>query len=233
MNINQLINRGLKTMTTETNEVKRIVTLSDGSTADFGKRNTVLQSTDIEAGVLTFKVFTGEVITLDLPSIEGIDWASLPEFVKTVFAYGVASKIKTSLAGVKLQEINEETGVTTNTLAEAISSGVADILSGKFSTRNSASEDEAGLDDDVKYFAVAAGIFEKYPFFNPAFAPAVTQTESGLLLFNDEVDSSVISAIVSAWEGLERKEKNKARKDQHYLLVQGHALQHLFAQAKG
>ena len=207
-------------MTTE-NE-SRIVTLNDGSTADFGKRNNVIQVIDLEAKTITFKVFTGEVFTIDLTAI--------PEEIKElIFAYGVAAKIKSGLAGVKLQEADEE-GNVVNKLADTISSYVSDILEGKFSSRNSAEEVEEVLSDEVKYFAIAAGVFDKFPFFNPEFASVVKQ-EGDWLLFNDEVDQEVVGKIAAAWDALDRKQKNVVRKSQYFKLVEGHALAALFKKA--
>jgi|LakMenEpi03Aug12_release.lakeMendotaPanAssembly.Ray.scaffolds.fasta_scaffold210134_2 hypothetical protein len=204
------------------NKESRIVTLTDGTTADFGARNNVIQAIDLETNTITFKVFTGEVHTIDLNAI--------PEEIKPIiFAYGVAAKIKSGLAGVKLQEVGDE-GEVVNTLSDAIASSISSINEGKFSTRNSAEESEETLDDEVKYFAIASGVFDKFPFFNPDFAGVVKQ-EGDLLLWNDETTQETIVSISKAWDSLDRKQKNVVRKSQYFKLVEGHALQALFKKA--
>ena len=93
---------------TENQEEKRIVAMNDGTTVDFKKRNNVIQSIDLESNEITFYVYTGETIKIDLNAI--------PEDIKSlIFAKGVVSIIKSNLAGVKLQEEND--GVIENSLA--------------------------------------------------------------------------------------------------------------------
>ena len=48
----------------------RVVTLTNGEKANFGARNNLLSGFDTESGVVTFKVFTGEVLEFDISKIE-------------------------------------------------------------------------------------------------------------------------------------------------------------------
>ena len=218
-----------QTQAPEVTESRKVV-LTDGSIADFGSRNNILQSKDAETGTITFKVFTGEILVADLNKVEALGYAQMTDLGKTYALAAAGNKIKMAISTAKLTEavVGEDGEITVvHTLANAIQEAIDSIEKGEFSTRSSAGESDEGLDDVVKYFAVAAGAFYdtpiKYVYANEAFAPAVKR-EGSFLLFNEDVDASVILEITNAWEALSTKEKNAAKRDQLYKLVEVDAI---------
>jgi len=218
-------------MNEQVKEAKRIVTLQDGSTADFGKRNTVLQSVDTEVGTITYKVFSGEVLTLDLNEVPfgSLVFSEQSDFVKKILAYGITCKIKTGLAGVSVEDTTVD-GAIIHPIADSIKSSIENVKEGVFNTRNGGASEEGELEDSIKYFAVAAGTFKAYPFYNEELAGLVKK-EDNLILFNSEADGALIGKVISIWENLSQKEKNAAKRDQHFKFIEGQHLQHLIAQA--
>ena len=189
---------------------QRIVTMQDGSVVNFGVRGNVLQTIDAEAGTLEIKVITGEKIT--------VEFNSLPENIKVAAALaGVYTRVKSGLTNTDEAEI-----------AGKIQTAIDALLAGNWSSRGT-SEDEVELTEEMKYFAIAAASFDKFPFYNAEFAPVVKK-ENGLLLWNDEVAQDIIEKISAIWDGFDRKQKNIVRKSQYFALVQGHGLQHLLSQ---
>lgn len=208
------------TEVTET-EVKRIVTMNDGRAVDFKKRNNILQTIDTESNVVSFDIFTGESHSIDLSAIPS-------DIKELIFAKGVAAIIKANLAGVNLQDVNEETGIITNSLSAAVEKGIKALLDGKVSTRVSSDDGEV-LSDEVKAFVVAS-TYEPSGFYKEGWA-AATIEEGGLRLFNDETSAELLSEIAGVWDSLDRKARNAVRRNPYFALAQGYAFQHLLAQA--
>jgi hypothetical protein len=100
----------------------RIVKMEDGSEVNFGKRANLL--TSFEGTTVSFKLFTGKVITW---VVEGID--TLTDFQKTVYVYGLTEKVKSNLAPVK--DVSE--------MEIAIQKQILNLTSGIFFTRGTSS----------------------------------------------------------------------------------------------
>lgn len=224
--------------TTETGETAspssdRIVTLKNGVQKNFKTRMNVIQETDEEKGVISFSVISGESFELSLDNIEGVDYASLPEIVRKLVIFGAASKIKQGLAGVPAKETTKD-GETIYPLAASIEEAIKTLLEGKFVTRTSVPS-EASLSETEKFFAVAAGMFEKYPFYNPDFANCVAYDRSEIgnfVFFNEHTPSETIVKIKDAWNSLDKKEKAVARKHPFFAHVAGQKMQKELAELK-
>lgn len=195
-----------------------IITMNNGMEIDFKKRNNVVQSIDLDNNEVTFHVFTGETLTIDLAAIPA-------EIRDLVFAKGVVNILKSNLAGVKLQEEND--GVVVNSLAISLQKGIDSLLSGKVSLR-ATSESEDTLSDEEKFFAVAS-TFERGSLYNPGWASAAVEVD-GYWLFNDEVSSEVAQQVSTAWAGMDRKARNAVRRDGYYKRAESHAFDYLLEQ---
>jgi len=123
----------------------RIVTLEDGTQANFGARANLLSTIDLETSTLTFKLVTGKVVNWVITEID-----NLTAFQKTVYMYGLLEKIKTSLAPVKLPKIEE-----------AIAKQIAAIAKGEFNIRSINNAGEVVLTDLQKAYALAFS--KQYP----------------------------------------------------------------------
>jgi len=123
----------------------RIVTLEDGTQANFGVRANVLSIIDVKSSTLTFKIVTGKVINWTIAGVE-----SLTEFQKTVFMYGLLEKIKTSLSPIKLAG-----------LEDAIAKQIVSLEKGEFSVRSLTTVGEVSLTTLQQAYAIAFS--KQYP----------------------------------------------------------------------
>ena len=141
---------GTEEVTTEPKEAKpkkevRIVTLEDGTQANFGARANLLSAIDIESDTVTFRIVTGKIINWVVKDMD-----NLTPFQKMVYMYGLLEKIKTSLAPIKLLK-----------LEEAIGKQIVAIEKGEFNVRSLSSAGEVVLTDLQKAYALAFS--EQYP----------------------------------------------------------------------
>ena len=123
----------------------RIVTMDDGTQANFGARANLLSAIDLESSTVTFRIVTGKIINWTIQNMD-----NLTEFQKMVFMYGLLEKIKTSLAPIKLPK-----------MVEAIQKQIVAIERGEFNVRSLSSAGEVVLTDLQKAYALAFS--EQYP----------------------------------------------------------------------
>lgn len=145
----------------EQTEVKRVVTLEDGSTADFGKRANVLTVVSADSSKVTFKLFNGKVINWTVPFMSG-----LSEFVQSVYVFGLVSKIKSTLGNVGLED-----------LETAITKATAQLDAGTFTTR-SASEGSLSIEQKA-YATVKSTVGGRH--YDEALAHWANLTDSNVI----------------------------------------------------
>lgn len=192
-------------------KVNKIIELENGEKVNFGTRSNVLSSFDIETNTITFKVATGEVIVWDVTTIADLMIDGLNEYTKTVILSGLLSKVKVSLAPVKLQEeVTAEDGTVSvvNSLAEAIRKQVAILTSGKFAVRG-LGDDSVELSLDQKAFATAA--VKQAPF-----ATAVGLAAEDVAGWEDLDSEATINAVSNLWDSFEIPVKNAIRRNPYF-----------------
>ncbi len=164
---------------TKTPAVVRNVAMQDGSVVNFGARANLLTATD--GNTLTFNFSDGKQIKWDVPFVEG-----LTEFQQTVYLYGIAAKIKSSLAPVKFDD-----------LEAAINKQIAAINEGNFSLRV-AGEASTSLDN----WAIAYAIVK------------AKEADFSHWVVNGEFNSTpeVVTEVATRWAGFSISEKNGLRK---------------------
>jgi len=162
----------------------RLVTLEDGSVVDFGVRANVLVDIDQETQTITFSLSNGRKISWVISGVE-----SLSPFQIQVYLYGLASKVKSSLARFKdLVEVE----ATIHKQIESINSGIFILRSGK--------EASLSLTNLQKAYAIVKSQEE-------AFASWVN------------VDSEeVIKEVLTRWETFDTSAKNSLRKNAYIKL---------------
>lgn len=170
---------------TQTKEVKadRIVTLEDGVATNFGKRANLLTVVDEAAGTIVFKIITGKVIPWTVPFVEG-----LSDFQKTVYFYGLAAKVKSSLAPVDLAD-----------LQVAIEKQITSIDAGVFILRP-VSEGASSLTNLQKAYALVKASRDEALAHWAEFTPAV------------------IAEVAALWATFDVSQKNSIRKDAYVRL---------------
>lgn len=197
--------------------VQNIVVLNNGETANFGVRNQILSSFDTEEGTITFKVLTGEVLSLDVKAIEGLGYESATELGQQVIMAGLLGKIKSNLAPVKLTtevEVKDEEGnvvstETVNSLAIAIQKEMDKLAKGIFSVR-AGSNDAVELTVDQKAFATAT-------VNHPIFAKVVG-TEAYASKWTNLDEASVIAEVDAVWEQIGKDGRRTAKKHPYFML---------------
>ena len=200
----------------------RVVTLTNGEKANFGARNNLLSGFDTESGVVTFKVFTGEVLEFDISKIETLGYEGFTELAKTVVGYSYLNKIKNNLAPVKLQEEVETkdaegnvTGTTTvNSLAVAVQKEIDKLAKGDFPIRSVGGDEGVELTEDQKIFAIAA-------FKHGLFRKAVSLTDKQVVGWDDLEAETTINAVTSLWDTYKVTSKNAIRKNAYFSLEKG------------
>jgi hypothetical protein len=156
----------------------------DGVEVDFGVRANLLTETNVEVGTIVFKLITGHSITWNVPFANEISIADDKEnLVKTAYFYGLAAKIKSSLATVEVTD-----------LQASIEKQIAAINEGKFSTRSSASE--LVLTNEQKAFAIVKSRGDETKAHWIATA-----------------DPTVIAEVSTAWLAFTKSERNAIRKN--------------------
>jgi len=143
-----------------------VVTMSDGTQCNFGSRANLLATMDIESKTLTFKVATGAVVSWPVEGLEAFS-----NFQVKVYLYGLLEKIKSSMAGVKVDG-----------LEKAINDHIADIKEGNFNIRSAGSSVSAiGLTMVMKAYALAKGQQqEEFAHFVNLEDPAVIEEVAAL-----------------------------------------------------
>ena len=198
----------------ETVETVNIVELENGEKLDFGKNGTVFSSYDVDAGDITFKVATGEVITFNVSDV--------PENVlKEATIYGLREKIKSTLAPIKLNTTEEETLAGKLNKAEKIVQEITSLKAGEFVTR-SAVGGSATLDSFMKAFALVNAIGAIKTDNNGGMVPVPAKGRLFAELkpeWANVNDSAVIASVLSTWDALDRKVK-AAQKRNTFLTFQ-------------
>lgn len=120
----------------------RIVTMEDGTTANFGTRTKLLTAFDVPSATVTFRLFNGTTINWILAGIE-----ALTDFQKTIYIYGAVEKVKSSL-----------TSMTVDKLEAAINKQTTLIDSGVFNIRSSSETGLVKLSDLQKAYALAIAL---------------------------------------------------------------------------
>lgn len=145
---------------------------------DFGKRAKTLVSIDEETGQVTFRIKNGTIITWNVGGLEG-----LTPFQKSVHLFGVTEKVKNSLAGVGLGE-----------LEETISKFIARIDAGEFPAKGSTVGKVKGLTE-----------------LQTAYARAMSKVHADKAGWANTDDEGVIAEVREAWEGKSAKERGALR----------------------
>ncbi len=169
----------------EAPKVERLVTLEDGSVVNFGARANVLVHSDNEAKVITFALSNGKKITWAAPEVEG-----LTPFQVQVYLYGLAAKVKSSLAPLKdLADIEK-----------AIAKQIASIDSGVFILKSNGREAVAKLTNLQKAYAL------------------VKSATTGFESWEDVDAAEVITEVIERWEALTVSQRNSIRKNAYVKL---------------
>ena len=200
----------------------RVVELQNGEKANFGVRNNLLSSFDVETGSITFKVFTGEVITFDVTSIADLKYADQSDLARTALLYAYLNKVKANLAPVKLQEEvetkdaegNVVSSETVNSLAVAIQKEVDKLLKGEFPVRGAGSDEGLELTLDQKAFAKAV-------VTHAAFAAAVKVSAEQSKGWDDVEADNTIVAVSALWDSYSVSIRNKIRRNGYFTLEKG------------
>jgi hypothetical protein len=160
-----------------------IITLEDGTQANFGVRTKLLVSINELSNTVTFKLFTGRIIVWSVPYVDG-----LGGFVKAVYLYGLVAKIKSSIASNKDVNLLEETLV--NVLA-SLDNGIMTLRNNTVCT----------LTSEQKAYAMIKS------------SPECLHYEEMYAHWYDISEVSVIEEIIKLWATFDRSRKNTIRKD--------------------
>lgn len=191
-------------------EPKRIVTMEDGSTQDFGKRAKLTASYNIEDNTVIFKVITGEILAYTAPIPE-----NTPEFIQIAALYGFLSKIKSGIgtaqpivSKTKVVGKNEDGSDITETievheLANTIKTQIDSLKEGKFTIRSSSEEDGLGLTIDQEAWALARIYVQKKKEWSDSNG-------------NVSTEPHIVEEIQQEWDNKSRVERNKIRKNQYF-----------------
>lgn len=148
----------------------RFVTMDDGTQANFGVRSNLLSAIDLEEGIITFKISTGKTITWAVKTLK-----DLTDFQKTVHLYGVMERVKSSLAPVKIDK-----------LEEVITKQIEAIDNGEFNIRSLNTTGEIVLTDLQKAYGLTM-----------SESPTSTDKQHW-----KEIDKpEVVAEILQVWEG--------------------------------
>jgi len=121
-----------------------IVTMEDGTQANFGSRNKVLSAIDLATKDITFRVADGTIINW-VPK----ETDNLSPFQLTVFLYGLLERVKTGLSSTK----------SLSKVAEVINAQIGTIDKGEFNIRSISSTGAIELTLLQKAYALAmAGV---------------------------------------------------------------------------
>lgn len=170
----------------ESTKVERLVTLEDGSVVNFGARANVLVHSDSETKVITFALSNGKKIVWTAPEVEG-----LTPFQVQVYLYGLAAKVKSSLAPLKdLADIEA-----------AIEKQIASIDSGVFILKSNGREAVAKLTNLQKAYASVKATTEGFESWANVDAP------------------EVIEEVLTRWAAFTVSERNSIRKNAYVKLA--------------
>ncbi len=198
-------------MTEATITHSNIVELSTGEKVDFKKNGTVISSYDVEAGTITFKVATGEVLVYQAEELE-----YLSSFQREVYLYGLREKIKATLAPIALTVTEAEALTGKLTKADKISMEFKAFTEGKFVTRNT-DTNSVDLTNFMKAFAYIAATGQMLPSNESLPAPALAQLVAiiGELKphWVDVSDVVVVNEVTTFWNSLDRKVKASLRRN--------------------
>jgi len=203
-------------MTEATNTVKEavvsnIVELATGEKVDFKKNGTVISSYDVDAGTVTFKVATGEVLVYQAEELE-----YLSTLQREVFLYGLREKVKATLAPIALTVTEAEALAGRLTKAGKIALEFKAFSEGKFVTR-STDTGSVDLDNFMKAFAYISATGQMLPSNEALPAPALAQ----LVAIIGELkphwvnvsDVEVVNEVNTFWNALDRKVKASLRRN--------------------
>jgi hypothetical protein len=169
-----------------TDAAPRIVTMADGSEVNFGKKANVLTSVDEATNVLTFKLFTGKIISWVLPFVDG-----LSGFQKTIYINGLEAKVKSSLAPIKLPELEAAILKATGTLDQGI-----------FTVRTSK---VGSLSVEQNAYRIVKSIEGGRHF-------------DSTLSHWAELTPTVVQEVSAVWAGFDKSKRNAIRKDAYIRL---------------
>jgi hypothetical protein len=191
-------------------EPKRIVTMEDGSTQDFGKRAKLTASYNVEDNTVTFKVITGEILLYTAPIPE-----NTPEFIQIAALYGFLSKIKSGIGTAqpvvtktKVIGKNEDGSdiietIEVHELANTIKTQIDSLKEGKFTIRSSSEEDGLGLTIDQEAWALARIYVQNKKEWSDSNG-------------NVSTEPHIVEEIQQEWDNKSRVDRNKIRKNQYF-----------------
>lgn len=184
-----------------------IVELQNGETIDF-RGNTVLASYDVPSKIVTFKVVTGEVLTLNVNNV--------PEAVKEEAAiYGLREKIKATLAPIKVVISEDEAKEGKLNKAGKIALEIKNLLEGNFVTR-AQETGQVGLDSFMKAFATINAIGAIKIDNNGNVVPVPTQARLLPELkptWANVTDPTVMQEVLSYWDSLDKDTKSAQKRN--------------------
>lgn len=184
-------NKKGKTAKKDETKVPKVVTMEDGTSVNFGFRNNILSSFDVDTCVIQFKIITGQVVNWTPKIVAAFtEVNNLPDYtvnaLKKITLYGLLAKIKNTLATVKVEE-----------LATHINKQIADIDEGKFAIRSYKEEGVATLEPIHRAYAAVKAAVDPEHFGHWA-----------------SLDSQeIIDEVVSTWEALPPSSKQINRRN--------------------
>jgi hypothetical protein len=163
---------------------QRIITMDNGKAVDFGKRANVLVDIDQE-GIITFSLANGKSVVWKVSDLD-----NLTPFQVQVFLYGLASKVKSSLAPIKELDAIEA----------VINKQIESINNGTF------------------YLKVGKEAVAKLTNLQKAYAIVKASTDVDFADWTDLTKVEVIEDVVARWEAFTTSEKNSIRKNAYVKL---------------
>jgi hypothetical protein len=167
-------------------KAQRIVKLEDGSEVNFGVRANLLTSVDEAANTVTFKSISGKIITWAVPYVDGLNG-----FVKTVYIYGLVTKVKSTLAGVKGEADMEA----------ALEKVLTSLAMGTLVVRSAVA---GTLTLEQKAYAIIKSTHTNRHF-------DLTKTH-----WSDLSAPATIAEVTTLWGSFDRSRKNAIRKDSYF-----------------
>lgn len=191
--------------------VSNIIELSTGEKVDFKKNGTVISSYDVEAGTVTFKVATGEVLVYQAEELE-----YLSTLQREVFLYGLREKVKATLAPIPLTITEAEALAGRLTKAGKIALEFKAFAEGKFVTR-STDTGSVDLSNFMKAFAYISATGQMLPSNEALPKPALAQLLAIIGEFKPHwvnvSDVEVVNEVTTYWNNLDRKVKASLRRN--------------------
>lgn len=205
---------------TENTIRNNVVLMSNGEIVDFGTTGTVVSSYDIEAGIITFKVATGEVLVFQAQDLE-----YLSTHQREVLLYGLREKVKSTLAPIKLTVTEAERASGKINKAEKIALEFKAFSEGKFVTRSS-DNSTIELSDFLKAFAYVCATGQVLPSQESLPKPVLDQLLDTITELRPHwvnvKDIGVITEVTVYWNGLDRKVKSAFKRNPFISTIQAY-----------